>query len=353
MTREIPSTSDIAAFWGCPFLIIASRVDYGELGLNGDMGYGGACVTNAFDFRWSLSGHADSTVTLLVKDECRVRGFLNGTAANCNGVKFIIDGVLAGRAWRPYDLTAEFHLTPGRHVLEARAMDGNGNCHSVWGFDAPPEAVDLPKHEVAIGAICKNENDYLDEWIRHHVSIGVTHIYLLDNGSTIPLADTAPNQKWLADITYIETDEGWLYLAAVLDCFSRRIVGWAAENHMRSELVEVALKNALHSRRPDPAGGLIHHSDRGVQYASGSFQKLLSEHRIVASMSRKGNCYDNAMMESFFGTLKTELDEPMASHAAARLALFEYIEVFYNRQRLHAALGYKSPATCEQQHQVA
>jgi len=164
---------------------------------------------------------------------------------------------------------------------------------------------------------------------------------------------TAPNQKWLADITYLETGEGWLYLAAVLDCFSRRIVGWAAADHLRSELVEAALKNALQSRRPDSASGLIHHSDRGVQYASGSFQKLLNDQRIVASMSRKGNCYDNAMMESFFGTLKAELDQPLASHAAARLALFEYIEVFYNRQRLHSALGYKSPATCEQQHQVA
>lgn len=164
---------------------------------------------------------------------------------------------------------------------------------------------------------------------------------------------TAPNQKWLADITYIATDEGWLYLAAVLDCFSRRIVGWATANHLRSELVEEALTNALHTRRPRSASGLIHHSDRGVQYASGSFQKLLSDHGIACSMSRKGDCYDNAMMESFFGTLKTELDEPLPSHAAAELALFEYIEVFYNRQRLHSALGYMSPATCEQQHQVA
>lgn len=165
---------------------------------------------------------------------------------------------------------------------------------------------------------------------------------------------TAPNQKWLADITYIETGEGWLYLAAVLDCYSRRIVGWAAADHMKSEqLVEEALMNALQWRRPGSAGGLIHHSDRGVQYASGSFQKLLSEDRIVVSMSRKGDCYDNVMMESFFGTLKTELDESLASHAAARRSLFEYIEVFYNRQRLHSALGCKSPAACEQQHQVA
>lgn len=163
----------------------------------------------------------------------------------------------------------------------------------------------------------------------------------------------APNQKWLADITYIETGEGWLYLAAVLDCFSRRIVGWAAADHLRSELVEQAMIVALQTRRPDPTRGLIHHSDRGVQYAGGSFQKLLHDHHIVASMSRKGDCYDNAMMESFFGTLKTELDEPLATRRAAKQALFEYIEVFYNRQRLHSALDYKSPATCEQQHQVA
>ena len=176
---------------------------------------------------------------------------------------------------------------------------------------------------------------------------------IADNVIERDFTATAPNQKWLADITYIETDEGWLYLAAVLDCFSRRIVGWAAADHLRSELVEEALTIALQTRRPDPTHGLIHHSDRGVQYASGSFQKLLSDHQIVCSMSRKGDCYDNAMMESFFGTLKTELDEPLTTHAMARLALFEYIEVFYNRQRLHSALGYKSPATCEQKHQVA
>jgi len=166
-------------------------------------------------------------------------------------------------------------------------------------------------------------------------------------------AATAPNQKWLADITYIETDEGWLYLAAVLDCFSRRIVGWAAADHLRGELVEEALKTALHTRRPGGDQGLIHHSDRGVQYASGSFQKLLEKHGIVCSMSRKADCYDNAMMESFFGTLKTELDEPLPDHRTARMALFDYIEVFYNRQRLHSSLGYSSPAAFEHKHQAA
>lgn len=164
---------------------------------------------------------------------------------------------------------------------------------------------------------------------------------------------TAANQKWLADITYIATDEGWLYLAAVLDCFSRRIVGWAAADHLRSELVEQALAMAVRTRGADCRGKLIHHSDRGVQYASSSFRQLLEEHDIVCSMSRKGDCYDNAMIESFFGTLKTELDEPLPTRAAARLALFEYIEVFYNRRRIHSALEYVSPATYEQQHQVA
>jgi transposase InsO family protein len=164
---------------------------------------------------------------------------------------------------------------------------------------------------------------------------------------------SAPNQKWVADITYIETDEGWLYLAAVMDCFSRRIIGWATADHLRSELVEDALRMALTHRRPNPQGQLIHHSDRGVQYASGSFRKLLDEHDITASMSRKGNCYDNAAMESFWGTLKCELDESWPTHAAAHAALFRYIEVFYNRQRLHSTLDYMSPAAYEQKHQAA
>jgi transposase InsO family protein len=164
---------------------------------------------------------------------------------------------------------------------------------------------------------------------------------------------TAVNQKWVADITYIDTEEGWLYLAVVLDAYSRRVVGWAAADHLRSELVEQALTMALTHRAPPMGGGLIHHSDRGSQYASGSFRQLLAKHGITCSMSRSGDCYDNAMMESFFGTLKTELDEPLPTRAAARRALFDYIEVFYNRQRLHSALNYMSPAAYEQQHQVA
>ena len=168
---------------------------------------------------------------------------------------------------------------------------------------------------------------------------------------------TAVNRKWVADITYIPTEEGWLYLAVVLDCFSRRIVGWATGDHMRSDLVESAMRSAIDSRKPCSRGsegrGLIHHSDRGSQYASEAYQQLLRRHGVVCSMSRKGNCWDNAMAESFFGTLKAELQEQPLTRQAMQSALFEYIEVFYNRQRLHSALGYQSPAAYEQKHQVA
>ena len=161
---------------------------------------------------------------------------------------------------------------------------------------------------------------------------------------------TSPNQKWVADITYIDTDEGWLYLAVVIDLFSRRVVGWSTADHMKADLVCEATRRAL-SQRPRLPGenfrGLIHHSDRGSQYASGDFQQLLDGYGITCSMSRKGNCWDNAVSESFFGTLKTELDEPFATRAIAHAKLFDYIEVFYNRQRLHSTLNYLSPAAYE------
>jgi transposase InsO family protein len=160
-------------------------------------------------------------------------------------------------------------------------------------------------------------------------------------------ADT-PNRKWVTDITYIPTDQGWLYLAAVVDLFSRRVVGWSMASTMQGSLVKNALWVAIADRRP-PAG-LLHHSDRGSQYASFAYQSLLGDYQIVASMSRTGNCYDNAPMESFFGTLKCELvhDRHYRTRAQARQDIFEYIEVFYNRKRLHSSLGYLSPAQYEQ-----
>ena len=156
-----------------------------------------------------------------------------------------------------------------------------------------------------------------------------------------------PNQKWVADITYIETAEGWLYLAAVLDLCSRRVVGWSMAEHMKTELVEDALRMALGRRNPET--GVLHHSDRGVQYASDEYQTLMKAHGLACSMSRTGNCYDNAVMESFWGTLKTELvyHEKYATREEARLSIFEYIEVFYNRVRRHSSLGYVSPEAFE------
>ncbi len=159
---------------------------------------------------------------------------------------------------------------------------------------------------------------------------------------------SAPNQKWLSDITYIETEEGWLYLAGIEDVFSRKIVGWAMDESLETALVERALRMALTQRQPPT--GLLHHSDRGSQYASGDYRALLAQHHLTVSMSRVGNCYDNAMKESFWATLKAECaTQPFATRAQARSALFEYIEGFYNRQRLHSALGYCSPAQFEQQ----
>lgn len=158
-----------------------------------------------------------------------------------------------------------------------------------------------------------------------------------------------PNEKWLADFTYIPTQQGWLYLATVLDVFSRQIVGWSMSDRQQTALVENALRMALTRRCPTAA--LLHHSDQGSQYVSRDYQKLLAHHHIQVSMSRTGDPYDNAMVESFFATLKTEcVTHRFASRALARAALFDYIEVWYNRQRLHSSLGYRSPAAFEHLH---
>jgi transposase InsO family protein len=161
-------------------------------------------------------------------------------------------------------------------------------------------------------------------------------------------ASRSSDAVWCADITCIATAAGWVYLAAIIDLATRMIVGWSMATHMRTELVESALRNALTAR--EPAVRLVHHSDRGSQYASASYQALLELHGIECSMSRTGDCYDNAVIESFFGTYKQE----WAHHhrwtglADARAATHDYIEVFYNRQRLHSALGYRTPAEADE-----
>jgi putative transposase len=157
-----------------------------------------------------------------------------------------------------------------------------------------------------------------------------------------------PDHKWLADITYIPTQQGWLYLAAILDLYARRVVGWAMSQRMTAELTLAALKMAIQRRQPGP--GLIHHSDQGGQYTDGAYQALLQGHGIEASMNGTGSWYDNAPMESFFGTLKSELvhHRLYGTHAEARPDLFFYIEAFYNRRRRHSSLGYLSPEAYEQ-----
>jgi transposase InsO family protein len=169
---------------------------------------------------------------------------------------------------------------------------------------------------------------------------------------------TAPNQKWVADITYLPTEEGWLYLAGVLDLFSRKFVGWAMDETMTTDLVAQALHMALQTRKP--GADLLHHSDRGSQYASHAYRALLKEHHIQVSMSRTGNCYDNAAMESAWGTLKTELDDDddgqlgWSTRQHAKSDVFFYLEGFYNRSRRHSRVpsgrGYLSPEAFERRY---
>jgi len=158
-----------------------------------------------------------------------------------------------------------------------------------------------------------------------------------------------PDERWVTDITYIPTDEGWLYLAAIMDLYSRRIVGWAMQNNLSTSIVLCALDMALVNR--NPSVGLIHHSDRGSQYASTAYQDVLTDEGITCSMSRRANCYDNAAMESFFHTLKVELIHRYRFHTRdhARTAIFDYVESFYNRTRRHSSIGYVSPMAFEQQ----
>ena len=157
----------------------------------------------------------------------------------------------------------------------------------------------------------------------------------------------APNQKWVTDITYIPTRQGWIYLATVMDLYARRIVGWATSKHIDTALISDALHKAIKARQPQE--GLLHHSDRGSQYASKEYRKTLDLFKMKCSMSRKGNCWDNAPMERFFSSLKSEWlrDKIFTTREAATTAIFEYIETFYNPRRRHQALGYQSPINYE------
>jgi putative transposase len=183
------------------------------------------------------------------------------------------------------------------------------------------------------GVVCKQRRQYkVTTQSKHKLPVAEN---ILNREFTV----AAPNRVWVADMTYLWTQEGWLYLAAVLDLFSRRIVGWALASHMREELVEAALQMAVCRRRPAP--GLLHHSDRGSQYADSDYQIALKNAGITVSMSRKGNCWDNAVMERFFGSLKSERTDQMnyLTRQEAKIDVIDYIEMFYNSRRLHSTLG--------------
>ena len=185
---------------------------------------------------------------------------------------------------------------------------------------------------------------------------GRKFIVTTDSNHTMPVAENildrnfesdAPNEKWVTDITFIPTHQGWNYLATVMDLFARRIVGWATSKRIDTALVSEALHKAIQERQPEE--GLLHHSERGSQYASKGYRKTLKLFKMKCSMSRKGNCWDNAPMERFFSSLKSEWlrDKIFSTHEAATSAIFEYIETFYNPKRRHAALGYQSPIQYE------
>jgi putative transposase len=189
---------------------------------------------------------------------------------------------------------------------------------------------------------------------------GRKFVVTTDSNHTIPVAENilnrdfevdAPNQKWVADITYIPTYQGWTYLATVMDLYARRIVGWATSKRIDTALISEALHKAIKERQPGE--GLLHHSDRGSQYASKEYRKTLGLFKMKCSMSRKGNCWDNAPMERFFSSLKSEWlrDKIFPTHDAATTAIFEYIETFYNPRRRHQALGYQSPIQYENEMQ--
>jgi putative transposase len=179
---------------------------------------------------------------------------------------------------------------------------------------------------------------------RHHLPVAA-------NVLARQFAVSRPNAAWVSDITYLWTRQGWLYLVVILDLFSRRVVGWAMRAQLTRALALDALTMALTQRQPPP--GLLHHSDRGSQYASGEYQATLAAHGVVSSMSRRANCWDNAVAESFFSTLKLELarDADWQTHTEATAAVAEYLEIFYNRQRRHSTLGYTSPAAFERQYE--
>jgi transposase InsO family protein len=252
------------------------------------------------------------------------------------------DRPASGRARRADDLAAKVEAVHADH----RGVYGSPRVHAVLAAAGERVSVNtVAKLMRARGIRAKTKRKFVPRTTDSAHARPVA-----DNALARDFAADAPGRKWAADITYVPTAEGWLYVAGVLDLCTRRLVGWAMADHMETSLVADALRMALARRRRPAAGGqLLHHSDRGSQYASDDYQGLLAAGGIACSMSGAGDCWDNAPMESFWATLKTELvnHERYATRARAAASIFEYVEVFYNRKRLHSALGYVSPEQFE------
>lgn len=235
--------------------------------------------------------------------------------------------------------------TKNRHLLET-IRQIHRETHGIYG--SPRITKSLPKDEKASRsrvARIMRENGIRSKTVKKYKATTNSrhNLPVADNLLNRDFTARRPNEKWVTDITYIQTEEGWLYLAGVLDLYGRRLIGWAMDSRMKTELVSTALKQAI-GRTGAPTGVLVH-SDRGVQYASEAYQRLLKSNGFVCSMSRKGNCYDNAPMESFWGKLKTEWlnGRKFMTRAEASKAVFDYIEFFYNRRRIHSCNGYLPP----------
>lgn len=252
--------------------------------------------------------------------------------------------------WRERPLSARAER---REQLAARVREVHRESHGIYGSRKIAE--ELVSRDVQV---CRNTIASImrEKRLRSRAQKRRRYVVTTDSNHDAPIAPnhlqrdftaSRPNQKWVADITYVPTDAGWAYMAAVMDLFSRRIIGWAVSDTLETSLVLDALDQAVRTRRP--CGETLHHSDRGCQYASESYRAMLERHGIECSMSRRGDCWDNAPMERFMGSFKNEWAKHERYRAVEQVhrSVFEYIEIFYNRRRRHQALGYVTPIEFE------
>ena len=266
-------------------------------------------------------------------------------------VAWLCEALLVSRSGY-YDWLQRRH-SPGPRQLEnaqlrQRIREEFARSRETYGSARLSRALGCPGRRNRIARLMRHEGICVRQRSKYRpVTTDSRHRELIAPNRLRGLVPRRPDQAWVTDATCVLTAQGWLYVVAVLDVYTRRVVGWAMHESLDARLVIAALRMALAQRRP--VGELIVHSDRGAQFASGAYRQVLAEHSLLASMSRQGNCYDNAFIESFWSSLKYEVVYPrkFATRAEARIAVFDYIETFYNRTRLHSSLGYVSPITFE------